>query len=136
MSPKEKANELVWHFYHNLEHTFNDDYTFHDWDIAQSCAIKVVDEIFQFMKDDDELNDDCHFANHKKWPRYWTEVREELKTYVSTRVKLSDKERAELFVQKTNANIDHLMKYPFTKERWSKIFDDHKIPYTKPKTNE
>jgi hypothetical protein len=136
MTPKEKASELVWGFYNDLEHTLSDDYTYHDWDIAQNCAIKVVDEIFQFMKDDDELNDDCHFANHKKWVTYWTEVRNELKTYNSTHVKLTIQERASLYVEKTNSNIDDLIKEPRTTEEWLEIFDNNRIPYSKPKTNE
>lgn len=136
MNPKEKGSKLVWDFYNSLEHTFNDDYTYHDWDIARSCALKVVDEIFQFMKDDDEFNDDCHFANHKKWVTYWTEVKEEIKTYTSTRVKLTPQERAEMYVKKTNSNIDELMKLPYTIDKWLEIFDNNKIPYSKPKSNE
>lgn len=78
MSPKEKASDLVWGFYNKLEHTLNEEYSKNDWNLSASCAKDVVDEIFQFMQDDDELNDDCHFANHKKWVTYWTEVRNEI----------------------------------------------------------
>jgi hypothetical protein len=78
MTPKEKAEQLAWHFYHKTEHMLNDKYSHFDWNIAISLAKDVVEEIMSFMKADDEFEDSCHFANHKKWSKYWPEVKKEL----------------------------------------------------------
>jgi hypothetical protein len=45
MEPKEEALNLVWYFYHRLEHTLNDEYDKHGWIISKMCAMKVVDEL-------------------------------------------------------------------------------------------
>jgi hypothetical protein len=46
-NPKEKAEELVWKFYHNIEHTISNEYAGKDWEIAKQCAILSVDEILK-----------------------------------------------------------------------------------------
>jgi hypothetical protein len=76
-NPIERATDLVWSFYFKLEHTFNDEYSINDWNICVSCAKDVVKEIFDFMKEDDDLNDSCHYAN-SPWVNYWLEVEKEL----------------------------------------------------------
>jgi hypothetical protein len=76
-TPKEKSIDLVWSFYHKLEHTFNDDYSKNDWDICVSCAKDVVKEIFDFMKENDDLND-SHNYSKSPWANYWMEVGKEL----------------------------------------------------------
>ena len=47
------------------------------WKESIQCAIVTVDSIMDFMKIDDELNDDTHFAN-SNWVNYWQEVKKEL----------------------------------------------------------
>jgi hypothetical protein len=39
MTPKEKAKELVWKYYHNIEHTISNEYADKDWEIAKQCAL-------------------------------------------------------------------------------------------------
>jgi hypothetical protein len=78
MTPKEKAEDLTWFYYHKIEHMLNDEYSHFDWNIAVSLAKDTVNEIIQFMQDYDELEDSCHFTNHKKWSIYWPEVKKEL----------------------------------------------------------
>lgn len=76
-TPKEKAEQLVWHFYSKLEHTFNDEYSKYDWNISIRCAMDVVDFIEGFMREDDDISDTCHYAN-SHWTNYWIEVRKKL----------------------------------------------------------
>jgi hypothetical protein len=44
---------------------------------AKQCAIIAVDEIEEFMRMDDEYNEDCHMAN-THWVIYWQEVKEHI----------------------------------------------------------
>lgn len=47
MTPKDKAIELVWKYYHNIEHTISNEYASKDWEIAKQCALIAVDEIIK-----------------------------------------------------------------------------------------
>lgn len=80
ISPKDKASELVWHFYNQMEHRLSEEYSPFDWNICVELATKVVDEIFEFMQNDDELHDCCHYAN-SPWATYWIEVKKEICLY-------------------------------------------------------
>ena len=67
MKAKEKARELVAKF-----HEFSGENKHYDktqWDYAKQCALIVVDEIF---------NDKIYKA-FKIEPKYWTDVRNEIK---------------------------------------------------------
>lgn len=77
ITPKERAEQITWSFYHKLEHTLNEEYSKNDWNLCVSCAKDIVKEIMNFMKEDDELNHSCHFAN-SPWSNYWFEVNKEL----------------------------------------------------------
>jgi hypothetical protein len=44
-----KAKELVWKFYHNIEHAISDEYADKDWEIAKQCALIAVDEILNLL---------------------------------------------------------------------------------------
>jgi hypothetical protein len=77
MRPQERAEQLTWSFYSKLEHTLNDEYSKNDWNLSVSCAKDVVKAIMDFMKEDDEIHDSCHYAN-SPWANYWIEVNKEL----------------------------------------------------------
>jgi hypothetical protein len=79
-SSEEKANELVWHFYSTMEHRLSDEYSPFDWNICVELATKVVDEILEFMKNDDEIHEDTHFAN-SPWITYWYNVKDEINKF-------------------------------------------------------
>lgn len=63
-NPQEKAKELVWKYYHKLEHTISDEYSKVDWEIAKECAIIAVDEYLLWSNND---NID-----------YWQEIKKEI----------------------------------------------------------
>jgi hypothetical protein len=65
MTPKEKAEELIRRFYSigAIE--------------CKQCALIAVDEIFEFMKMDDEYTETVSNAN-SKWVDYWQEVKQEI----------------------------------------------------------
>ena len=65
MTPKEKAEELIRRFYSigAIE--------------CKQCALIAVDEIFEFMKMDDEYTETVSNAN-SKWVDYWEEVKKEI----------------------------------------------------------
>jgi hypothetical protein len=67
MTPKEKAEELFGKFY-SITGPFTE---------AKQCALIAVDNIFEFMKMDDEYNEDVHFAN-SKWVNYFQQVKQEI----------------------------------------------------------
>ncbi len=64
MTPKDKAIELVWKYYHNIEHTISNEYASKDWEIAKQCALIAIDEIIRVLQDEQD------------W--YWPEVKEEI----------------------------------------------------------
>jgi len=65
MAAKEKAEELIRRFYSigAIE--------------CKQCALIAVDEIFEFMKMDDEYTETVSNAN-SKWVDYWLEVKQEI----------------------------------------------------------
>ena len=44
----------------------------------KECALAIVSEIFQFMKDDDNDSETSYWANHPK-ATFWMEVEQEIK---------------------------------------------------------
>jgi hypothetical protein len=79
-SPEEKASELVWYFYNTIEHRLSEEYSPFEWNICVELATKVVDQVFEFMQNDDELHDCCHYAN-SPWSRYWHNVQNEINKF-------------------------------------------------------
>jgi hypothetical protein len=77
MSQKEMALALWWKFYSRIEHKLSEEYSPHDKDIAKQLAIDAVDEIFEFMRMDDEDSGTLSNAN-SKWVNYWSQVKEEI----------------------------------------------------------
>jgi hypothetical protein len=71
MTPREKAEELVARF-----RIIN--YDLDDIDNHKECALTAVDEIFEFMKMDDEYTETLSNAN-SKWVHYFIEVKKEIK---------------------------------------------------------
>jgi hypothetical protein len=68
LTPKEKAWQL-WNYYGTL---------FGRYDKAAEAAIRCVDEIHEFMRNDDDESDTCYWANHKN-SNYWCDVAVELR---------------------------------------------------------
>jgi hypothetical protein len=78
MTSKEQAHKLHMRYYFSLPN--NGGHTGIvsipvRWREGLECAIIAVEAIMDFMKMDDELNDDVHFAN-SKWVDYWMEVKQ------------------------------------------------------------
>jgi hypothetical protein len=63
-NPKEKSKELVWKYYHNIEHTISNEYSYKDWEIAKQCALIAVDECLKT----------CVYS----MINYWQEVKQEI----------------------------------------------------------
>ena len=68
MTPKEKAWQL-WNYYGTL---------FGRYDKAAEASIKVVDEMHNFMRNDDDESDTCYWANHRM-SKFWDDVQIELR---------------------------------------------------------
>lgn len=80
MTPKEKAEQLVNSFYYALPNNGRRaglNGTTARYKEAIQCALISVDEIFEFMKMDDEDSEDVHFAN-SKWVNYFQLVKQEI----------------------------------------------------------
>ena len=78
MTSKEQAHKLHMRYYFSLPN--NGGHTGIvsipvRWREGLECAIIAVEAIMDFMKMDDELNDDVHFAN-SIWIPYWMEVKQ------------------------------------------------------------
>jgi len=74
MTPKENAVEL-YNKYEQLGKDFTKGVSMAEF--AKQCALIVVDEIFEFMKMDDEYTETVSNAN-SKWVDYWLEVKKEI----------------------------------------------------------
>lgn len=80
MTPKEYADKLHLKLFHTLPNNGGYDGISSipkRWEEGLECSIITVDAIMDFMQMDDELHDDCHFAN-SKWVPYFTSVKNEL----------------------------------------------------------
>jgi len=76
MTIQEKSKELVWKFYHNIEHTISNEYSDKDWEIAKQCSLIAVDEILNTNTLQDRS---CGFIPLcEKHTKYWQEVKKEL----------------------------------------------------------
>ena len=64
MTPKEKAEKLVWIYYHKIEHIISDEYSQGDWEIVKQCALIAVDEVMSALMGYDFY--------------YWNEVKQEI----------------------------------------------------------
>jgi hypothetical protein len=73
MTPKEKAHELVWKFYNNIEHTISNEYADKDWEIAKQCAILSVDEILNLL-----INVYGFHESDNGKVEYWKVIKEEI----------------------------------------------------------
>jgi len=74
MTPKENAVEL-YNKYEQLGKDFTKGVSMAEF--AKECALIAVDEIFEFMKMDDEYTETLSNAN-SKWVDYWLEVKKEI----------------------------------------------------------
>lgn len=82
ITPKEKAEQLISSvmFSNGQSMDYNDGIlnpvssNLH----YKECALAIVSEIFQFMKDDDNESETGYWANHPK-ATFWVEVEQEIK---------------------------------------------------------
>lgn len=75
MTPKEKAKQLYQSYYNKYGYYgIPSDAVKNTKDMCYIC----IEQIFDFIQADDEYNGDCHMAN-THWPRYWVDVKNEIK---------------------------------------------------------
>jgi len=81
MLPKEKAKQLVDMMGFSTSSTINREtgeyQPVYRNQYAKECALKAVDEIMSFMKNDDEESDTCYWANHPTL-NYLIQVKQEI----------------------------------------------------------
>ena len=80
MTPKEKAQQLVDRFREFADGTDpeTDRYSPNiEKQKAKQCALIAVDEILDFMMNDDKESETCYWANHPLLS-YWYEVKKEI----------------------------------------------------------
>jgi len=80
MKPKEKAEYLIKKFYPLTYSAVHYQDTSGEYGDAKQCAIKVVDEIFNFIKMENDKSNICYWTN-SKCIKYWKKVREEIENY-------------------------------------------------------
>ena len=73
MKPIDKASELVWKYYNNIEHTISNEYASKDWEIAKQCALIAVDEIINSNPHSNPFNTTTYSTME-----YWQEVKQEI----------------------------------------------------------
>ena len=79
MTSKDKAVELVWKYYHNIEHTISNEYASKDWEIAKQCALIAVDEILKVTADEDDKYETYYQQlNDNQTQVYWQDVKTEI----------------------------------------------------------
>ena len=80
MTPQEKAQELVWKYYHILEHTISNEYLSVTKEIVKQCASIAIDEILKL----DNINTYNYLTENKEnlivqlANNYWQEVKQEI----------------------------------------------------------
>jgi hypothetical protein len=72
-NPKEKADEL----FDKMLYNDGDKYHHCSHYVGKNCALIAVDEILDFMMDDDKESETCYWANHPLLS-YWYEVKKEI----------------------------------------------------------
>ncbi len=85
MTPETKAKELYDNIIHNIVNMeIKESSATYGWvskkflnDIAKQCALVSIEEVWQFMKADDEKHDCCSWCNSPEM-RYWEKVKEEI----------------------------------------------------------
>ena len=73
ITPKQKADELLEEMLSNS----GDEYHHCTYYVAKNCALILVDQILDFMMNDDKESETCYWANHPLLS-YWYEVKQEL----------------------------------------------------------
>lgn len=78
MTPQEKALSLCQKFGRTtlFAEDCNNGYTL-PLRVSKLCANIAIDEVLEFMRMDDEYNEDCHMVN-THWIQYWQQVKEEI----------------------------------------------------------
>jgi hypothetical protein len=82
ITPKEKAEQLISSVMfskgQSIDYSDGIPKPFPSNLYYKDCALAIVSEIFQFMKDDDEESETCYWANHPK-TSFWVQVEREIK---------------------------------------------------------
>jgi|LakMenE01Jun11ns_1017448.scaffolds.fasta_scaffold7283986_1 hypothetical protein len=73
MKPIEKAEEIVWKYYHNIEHAISNEYADKDWEIAKQCALIAVVMIINSNPHSNPFN-----TTRYSTMDYWQDVKTEL----------------------------------------------------------
>ena len=82
ITPREKAEQLI----DSVMFSKNQSNDFSDGTMKpiptniyyKQCALSIVNEIFQFMREDDDESQTAYWANHPK-SNFWVEVEREIK---------------------------------------------------------
>ena len=82
ITPKEKAKQLI----ESVAFSTNQSIDYYDGIMKplptniyyKECALAIVNEIFQFMREDDDESETAYWANHPK-SNFWVEVEREIK---------------------------------------------------------
>ena len=72
MTPQEKAKELVWKYYYQIENIMSNEYSDKCWKLSKQCALIAVDEIIEANPISFDEQDNCIA---KQW---WQEVKTEI----------------------------------------------------------
>lgn len=75
LSPKEMATQLMYDFYHRIEHTLSEEYSKHEWDVVKECALIALKRIM------DPLNDIVNRYDHTDFfelYEYYNQVKQEI----------------------------------------------------------
>ncbi len=75
ITPKEKADQLINEFLIANGVSPRHQIAIEEYMDAKECSNRCIDQILNFMKDDDELNEDVHYAN-SIWIDFYQKVRE------------------------------------------------------------
>jgi hypothetical protein len=75
ITPKEKAVQLINEFLIVNGVSPRHQISIEEYMNARECSKRCIDQILNFMKDDDDLHEDVHFAN-SIWIDFYQKVRE------------------------------------------------------------
>lgn len=77
---KEYAKDLVWKYYHILEHIISNEYSKVDWQIAKQCALICINELLEYTKEARfPMNSGYDFHEPYDYDYFLLDVKEEIK---------------------------------------------------------
>lgn len=72
MTPKDKAEFLIWNYYNSIQHDYLNNFEEADWQIAANCALSVANEMIKLSN----INVDAEAKENDF--NYWVEVKNEI----------------------------------------------------------